>query len=112
MTTAQTQHERRGAPRPAHVHAELSAAQRAAVGADARLVVVQGGPGTGKTEAALARIARLTASQRLDPAWLLALVTSEAKVQPFRLRLARALAAAGRPESAIRRKRAKSRVRG
>jgi len=103
MTTAPSLLEHRGAPRPPRVHEELSAAQRAAVTADARLVVVQGGPGTGKTEAALARIARLTSGLRLDAAWLLALVTSDAKVPPFRMRLARALAAAGCPESVIRR---------
>ncbi len=78
-------------------------AQRAAVNADAHLVVVQGGPGTGKTEAALARITRLTTSLRQDAAWLLALVTSDAKVAPFRLRLARALAAAGCSEANVQR---------
>ncbi|MGA2382513.1 MAG: hypothetical protein ABSG61_03680 [Gemmatimonadales bacterium] len=84
-------------------HEELSAAQRAAVNADAHLVVVQGGPGTGKTEAALARIARLTTSLRQDAVWLLALVTSDAKVRPFRQRLARSLAAAGCAESVVER---------
>lgn len=83
--------------------AELSVAQRAAVNSDARLVVVQGGPGTGKTEAALARIVRLAIGLRQDSAPLLALVTSDAKVQAFRERLARALAAAGCAETAIAR---------
>jgi hypothetical protein len=83
--------------------AELSAAQRAAVNSDARLVVVQGGPGTGKTEAALARIVRLITALRQDPAWLVALVTSENKVRPCRLRLARALRAAGWPDATIER---------
>jgi len=103
MTTAPSHDEHRGAPRPVHFNKELSVAQRAAVTADARLVVVQGGPGTGKTEAALARIARLTSGLRMDAAWLLALVTSDAKVPPFRMRLARALVAAGCPEPVIRR---------
>jgi hypothetical protein len=84
-------------------HAELSAAQRAAVNGDARLVVVQGGPGTGKTEAAIARIVRLITARRQDPAWLLALVTSDGKVHPFRVRLARALRAAGCPDAMIER---------
>jgi hypothetical protein len=82
---------------------ELSAAQRAAVNAEAHLIVVQGGPGTGKTEAALARITRLATSLRQDAAWLLALVTSDAKVQPFRRRLARSLVAAGCAESVVER---------
>jgi len=103
VTIAHSHHEHRNAPRSVHVHEELSVAQRAAVNADARLVVVQGGPGTGKTEAALARITRLITGLRQDAAWLLALVTTEAKVRPFRLRLARALTAAGCAESAVQR---------
>ncbi len=82
---------------------ELSAAQRAAVTSDARLVVVQGGPGAGKTEAAVARIVRLTTSLRQDASTLLALVTNESNARAFRVRLARALAAAGCPEPAARR---------
>jgi hypothetical protein len=92
-----------GAPHAASFHEELSVAQRAAVDCDARLVVVQGGPGTGKTEAALARIVRLTTSLRQDSAWLLALVTSEPKARAFRLRLARALTGAGCSEAAVQR---------
>ncbi len=103
MPTAQSHVEHKSAPRPLHAHEELSVAQRAAVNADARLVVVQGGPGTGKTEAALARIARLTTSLRQDAAWLLALVTRDAKVAPFRLRLARTLVAAGCSEAMVHR---------
>jgi len=103
MTTASAHYEHRSAPRPAHLHEELSLAQRAAVNADARLVVVQGGPGTGKTEAALARLVRLTTCLRTDAAWLLAVVTSEGKIEPFRQRLARALTGAGCAESVVQR---------
>ncbi len=103
MTTAPTHFEHRRPPHPAHAREELSVAQRAAVNADAHLVVVQGGPGTGKTEAALARIARLATALRQDAAWLLALVTTDAKVAPFRLRLARTLAAAGCSEAVVER---------
>jgi len=85
------------------MHAELSVAQRAAVTSDARLIVVQGGPGTGKTEAALARVVRLVTALRQDPAWLLVLVLSEGHVGPYRLRLARALRAAGCPDLTIER---------
>ncbi len=82
---------------------ELSAAQRAAVTSDARLVVVQGGPGAGKTEAAVARMVRLTTSLRQDASNVLALVTNESNARAFRARLSRALAAAGCPEPAARR---------
>ena len=103
MTTAQQRIEPHRMHRPGSSHEELSAAQRAAVNADAHLVVVQGGPGTGKTEAAVARITRLTTGLRQDAVWLAALVTSDAKVRPFRQRLARSLAAAGCPESMVER---------
>jgi hypothetical protein len=80
---------------------ELSAAQRAAVTSDARLVVVQGGPGTGKTETAVARAVRLISQQRQDPAWLLVLVANQLRARGFRARLARSLAAAGYPASSL-----------
>jgi hypothetical protein len=47
----------------------------------------------------VARLVRLTASLRQDPAWLLTIVTSEAKAQAFRSRLTRALAVVGYPEA-------------
>ncbi len=103
MTTVRQSTSSSGAARGAGSSKELSAAQRAAVGSDARLVVVQGGPGTGKTEAALARIVRLSTSLRQDAAWLLTLVTSERKAGAFRRRLARALGAAGCREAMIER---------
>jgi hypothetical protein len=103
MTTAHQRIEPHRTHGAGSSHEELSAAQRAAVNAEAHLIVVQGGPGTGKTEAALARITRLATSLRQDAAWLLALVTSDAKVQPFRRRLARSLVAAGCAESVVER---------
>jgi hypothetical protein len=81
----------------------LSAAQRAAVGSDARLVVAQGGPGAGKTEAAVARVVRLTTLFRQDPAWILVLVASEPTAAAFRARLARALGMTGCPQSTLAR---------
>ena len=102
MTLAHRHLESHRTPRAA-LRDELSVAQRSAVNADARLVVVQGGPGTGKTEAAIARITRLTTTLRLDSVWLLVLATSDSKVQPFRLRLARALMSAGCPEPVVER---------
>jgi len=103
MTTVHQRLEPHRTHRGGSFHEELSEAQRAAVNADAHLVVVQGGPGTGKTEAAVARIARLTTGLRQDAVWLVALVTSDAKVRPFRQRLARTLAAAGCAESVVER---------
>ena len=103
MTLAHRHIESHAPPRAATLRDELSVAQRSAVNADARLVVVQGGPGTGKTEAAIARITRLTTALRLDSVWLLVVVTSGSKVQPFRQRLARALMSAGCPEPAVQR---------
>jgi hypothetical protein len=89
----------RSAIRPMRTSRELSAAQRAAVVSDARLVVVQGGPGAGKTEAAVGRVVRLLTRGRQDPVWVLVVTSGEAKVQMFRRRLARALVAAGCPEA-------------
>ncbi len=63
--------------------------------------MVQGGPGAGKTEAALARIVRLVSGQRRDSAPFLALVTSEIKADAFRRRLARALSAMGCSEATV-----------
>lgn len=103
MTSTHPHYPTHPARHAASFREELSDAQRAAVNSDARLVVVQGGPGTGKTEAALARIVRLATGLRQDPAPLLAVVTSDAKTRAFRERLARALAAAGCVETAIAR---------
>ena len=99
MTTTRVQ----TAGRPAPAAAELSAAQRAAVVCDARVVVVQGGPGAGKTETAVARAVRLLTQLRQDPAGLLVLAPGESRASAHKVRLARALASVRYPQSSIAR---------
>ncbi len=82
---------------------ELSQAQKSAVASEARVTVVQGGPGSGKTEAAVARAARLIGSLRQDPMWVMVLVPSEQRAQDFRARLRRLLAATRCPENVVAR---------
>ncbi len=89
--------------RAVHAATDLSPAQKSAVASEAHVTVVQGGPGSGKTEAAVARVARLIGALRQDPAWLLVLVPTEARAQDFRARLTRALAANRCPEVVLRR---------